>query len=259
MNYRNTEDILSLAINYLTHNLDIYIITLPSRLNYVNYQIKKYNKLLNSSIKIKAYEKKKLNLNYLNENKIIDLPSFKDQKNNGEDILGQIACAISHYNCLYHFNKHNKNSKHKHLLILEDDFKFNNSEEYIIIYLYNTIIQQNKSNLDLINLGKCYHHGTVEVISEINIQNQYIQDTEYIIYQLGRCTHSLLFSYTGIYKILVNFKKYPLNKSYDEYLSDLQDMNVINCGSLFNRLVDQEETLGSNISISGINDIPEYM
>ena len=233
------EDFTNGDWNYFYKNIQILIITLPSRKSIVKSQLIKYPNLLKKAYIIDAILKSQLQLDILNKTNQIDINSFKLLKNKNENLEGQIACALSHIETIKYFLK----MKKPYLLILEDDFEFENNINEI--HILKIILKIIKFNFDCINLGKCYAKPDQQIINNIFLK------------EFGRCTHSLLWSKQGCNNLLKYLKSNPLNRAYDEFLSDRNEQGDINGFSLKNRLFTQIP-LKSEINENIVNQLPEY-
>lgn len=106
----------------------------------------------------------------------------------------QIGCALSHYEII----KEAKRKNYSKILILEDDFSFIKSLDYLNAKLSNSIKELPK-NWDLFYFGsyftKGYDYNPIEKYSKNLIK-----------VNTGFCTHAISYSLKGINKILKNLK-----------------------------------------------------
>lgn len=106
----------------------------------------------------------------------------------------QIGCTLSHYEIMKEVKKKN----YSRVLVLEDDFLFTKSLEYLNIKLHKSICELPKK-WDLFYFGsyfvKGYDYNPIEKYSENLVK-----------VNTGFCTHALSYSLNGVIKILNNLK-----------------------------------------------------
>jgi GR25 family glycosyltransferase involved in LPS biosynthesis len=197
----------------------IYIITIPSRKNYVEEFAKSF----------------KINYNLFNAILIKDLENIYDNRYNLK--WGEIACASSHEAVLKLFI----NSDMETILILEDDnthlqkcqivnddiicnVKTEDNEDnnkktlsYINNYIYNSY-KSLPDDWDIFYLGRCWD----DCINHKYINNYIVKTTRTL------CNNAIVYSRRGAKKILDKLN-HPLRYPIDHIIANLSLDNTLNC------------------------------
>ena len=141
----------------------IYYINLkrrPDRKKHVEEQLNKYT---TKYTRFEAYDGKKLNLNYVDEN-IIHKDNLKDalsdKKTFGITITkGAIGCAMSHHSIWEKI----ANSNYEKVLIVEDDIEINDN-----IYNFNSIYNEVPKDWDILYIGSGQYKKDEKITNSIS-------------------------------------------------------------------------------------------
>lgn len=137
--------------NDLFNEMDIYVINLKSRIDKKNYMITQLNNRNLDAKIFEAVDGKKLDLNALANEGIIDQDENR-RLNKRQLRRGEIGCALSHIIIWLEFLKSDKN----YALIFEDDAILNNDFKNKLIDVIN---EANTTSWEILYLNEnCYRH-----------------------------------------------------------------------------------------------------